>query len=125
MKRKKTLGTVMQGVVILFALMATLSPSQGKPALDVPYEPTSYTITQEMLRIAGVTSTDVVYDLGCGDGRIVIMAAKERKARGVVSTWIRRASGRAKRTPGLPGSPTLYNSSSRTFLIRISATLPS
>lgn len=83
MKKEKMLSTAVQGIIILFALMATLSPSQGKPALDVPYEPTSYKITQEMLRIAGVTSTDAVYDLGCGDGRIVIMAAKERKARGV------------------------------------------
>jgi len=86
------LRTAMQGAIILFALLAVLSPwgckasgqqAQGKPALDVPYEPTSNTITQEMLRIANVTSSDMVYDLGCGDGRIVIMAAKERKARGV------------------------------------------
>jgi SAM-dependent methyltransferase len=33
--------------------------------------------------MAGVTSKDLVYDLGCGDGRIIIMAAKERGARGV------------------------------------------
>jgi SAM-dependent methyltransferase len=54
-----------------------------KPALDVPYEPTSYGIAQEMLNMAAVTWKDLVYDLGCGDGRIVIMAAKERGARGV------------------------------------------
>jgi SAM-dependent methyltransferase len=54
-----------------------------KPALDVPYEPTSYGIAQEMLNMAGVTSKDLIYDLGCGDGRIVIMAARERGARGV------------------------------------------
>lgn len=54
-----------------------------KPKLDVPYEPTSYGIAQAMLAMADVTAKDFVYDLGCGDGRIVIMAAKERKARGV------------------------------------------
>ncbi len=54
-----------------------------KPALDVPYEPTSFGIAKEMLNLARVTSKDLVYDLGCGDGRIVIMAAKERGARGV------------------------------------------
>lgn len=54
-----------------------------KPKLDVPYEPTSYGIAQGMFSMAKVTSNDLVYDLGCGDGRIVIMAAKERKARGV------------------------------------------
>jgi SAM-dependent methyltransferase len=53
------------------------------PALDVPYEPTSYGIAKEMLEMVGVTSKDLVYDLGCGDGRIVIMAAKERGATGV------------------------------------------
>ncbi len=36
-----------------------------------------------MLKLAGVTARDVVYDLGCGDGRIVITAAKEFGARGV------------------------------------------
>ena len=36
-----------------------------------------------MLKLAGVGKTDVVYDLGCGDGRIVIAAAREFGARGV------------------------------------------
>ncbi len=54
-----------------------------KTALDVPYEPTSYGIANEMLNMGGVTAKDLIYDLGCGDGRIVIMAAKERAARGV------------------------------------------
>ena len=62
-------------------------PHQGdakeKPELDVPYEPTTYGIAAEMLKLANVTSRDMVYDLGCGDGRIVIMAAKERGAKGV------------------------------------------
>ena len=53
------------------------------PALDVPYEPTSQGIARGMLEMAGVTSKDFLYDLGCGDGRIVIMAAKERGATGM------------------------------------------
>jgi SAM-dependent methyltransferase len=57
--------------------------TQQKPKLDVPYEPTSHGIAKAMLSMANVTSKDLVYDLGCGDGRIVIMAAKDRKARGV------------------------------------------
>jgi SAM-dependent methyltransferase len=61
-----------------------LSEGAGKkPLLDVIYEPTSHPIVEEMLNMAGVTSDDVVYDLGCGDGRIVIMAAKLRGAKGV------------------------------------------
>ena len=66
-----------------YALSSPAAETAKKPALDVPYEPTSYGIAGEMLNMAGVTSKDLVYDLGCGDGRIVILAAKERGARGV------------------------------------------
>jgi SAM-dependent methyltransferase len=65
----------------------TVGPSdkglETKPKLDVPYEPTAYEIVEEMLNLADVHREDLVYDLGCGDGRIVIMAAKERGAKGV------------------------------------------
>ncbi|MBI4495908.1 MAG: class I SAM-dependent methyltransferase [Deltaproteobacteria bacterium] len=50
---------------------------------DVRYVPTPQEVVEEMLQIARVTSTDIVYDLGCGDGRIVITAAKRFGARGV------------------------------------------
>lgn len=50
---------------------------------DVPYVPTSDKAVREMLKLAGVKKSDVVYDLGCGDGRIVISAAKNYGARGV------------------------------------------
>jgi predicted RNA methylase len=40
-------------------------------------------IAERMLEVAGVTKSDVVYDLGCGDGRVAIMAAKKYGARGV------------------------------------------
>lgn len=49
---------------------------------DVPYVPTPEAVVDKMLEIAGVKAGDVVYDLGCGDGRIVIAAAK-KGARGV------------------------------------------
>jgi predicted O-methyltransferase YrrM len=51
-------------------------------ALDVPYEPSAPEVVEAMLRLAGVGQGDVVYDLGCGDGRIVIAAAR-RGARAV------------------------------------------
>ena len=51
--------------------------------LDVPYVPTSPELVDAMLKLAGVNKNDVVYDLGCGDGRVVITAAKEKGARGV------------------------------------------
>jgi len=50
---------------------------------EVPYVPTTNEAVQAMLKLAGVKKTDVVYDLGCGDGRIVITAAKDFGARGV------------------------------------------
>lgn len=48
-----------------------------------PYVPTPMEVVEEMLKLADVKSTDIVYDLGCGDGRIVVMAAKKYGARGV------------------------------------------
>lgn len=51
--------------------------------LDVPYVPTDEKIVQAMLDLAEVTSQDILYDLGCGDGRIVVAAALERNTHGV------------------------------------------
>ena len=48
-----------------------------------PFVPTPQEIVDRMLRLANVTKDDIVYDLGCGDGRIVITAAKQYGARGV------------------------------------------
>ena len=50
---------------------------------DVIYVATPADVVDAMLKVANVKATDVVYDLGCGDGRIVITAAKEYGARGV------------------------------------------
>jgi len=50
---------------------------------DVPYVPTTEEAVQAMLKLADVKKTDVLYDLGCGDGRIVIAAAKNFGTRGV------------------------------------------
>jgi SAM-dependent methyltransferase len=47
------------------------------------FEPTAQELVETMLEMARVTKDDVVYDLGCGDGRIVITAAKKFGARGV------------------------------------------
>lgn len=48
-----------------------------------PFVPTPMEVVERMLELAQVTKDDVVYDLGCGDGRIVIMAAKKYGAKGV------------------------------------------
>ncbi|HEU4621508.1 MAG TPA: class I SAM-dependent methyltransferase [Burkholderiaceae bacterium] len=53
------------------------------PALDVPYVPTRMSVVDKMLEIARVGRDDTVYDLGCGDGRIVVRAAERYGASGV------------------------------------------
>ena len=55
-------------------------PTRGP---DVIFVPTPEEIVDTMLKMAAVTAKDVVYDLGCGDGRIVITAAQKFGARGV------------------------------------------
>jgi cyclopropane fatty-acyl-phospholipid synthase-like methyltransferase len=60
-------------------------PVQGTPARapDVFYVPTPPAVVDGMLELAKVGPSDVVYDLGCGDGRIPIAAAQKYGARGV------------------------------------------
>jgi SAM-dependent methyltransferase len=61
-------------------------PTSGQSSLrapDVHYEPTSPDVVEVMLRLANLKAGEVVYDLGCGDGRIVITAVREYAARGV------------------------------------------
>ena len=50
---------------------------------DVPYVPTPEKVVEEMLNLASVKKSDVVYDLGSGDGRIVITAARKYGVKGV------------------------------------------
>ena len=63
------------------ALVLLLAPQAPTP--DIHYVPTSTGVADAMLKLAHVTSSDVVYDLGSGDGRIVIAAARKYGARGV------------------------------------------
>jgi hypothetical protein len=61
-------------------------PQQPQPAErtpDVIYVPTPHEVVAEMLRLTGIGPNDVVYDLGSGDGRLVITAAQKYGARGV------------------------------------------
>jgi SAM-dependent methyltransferase len=72
-------------LAILAALGLTLvaqAQTAARP-LDVPFVPTPEDVVVGMLRLANVKRSDVVYDLGSGDGRIVIQAAKRYGARGV------------------------------------------
>jgi precorrin-6B methylase 2 len=53
----------------------------AQPKLDIHFVPTPHEVVKRMLELAKVTSTDVHYDLGSGDGRIVIAAVKDFKAK--------------------------------------------
>ena len=67
-------------------LALTVASAQAqRPARtpDIFFAPTRQTIVDGMLRLARVTAADVVYDLGSGDGRIVVLAAQRHGARGV------------------------------------------
>ncbi len=68
--------------MLSFALAAGQA-SQPKRVPDVPYVPTTEEAVAAMLQLARVEKNDIVYDLGCGDGRIVIAAAKNFGARAV------------------------------------------
>jgi SAM-dependent methyltransferase len=69
--------------LVLPGLMAAALATAQLRAPDVRYEPSTPGIVDAMLKMADVKRGDVVYDLGCGDGRIVITAAQKLGARGV------------------------------------------
>jgi SAM-dependent methyltransferase len=71
------------GFAALAASATWAQPAAAPRAPDVPYEPSPPEVVRAMLELAAVTPSDVVYDLGSGDGRIVIAAAKDFGARGV------------------------------------------
>ena len=93
------------GIVLLRAAMAAAqaAPSADAPARapDVKFVPTPDDVIKAMLNAAAVNTNSVVYDLGCGDGRIVIAAARDFGAHGVGididPQRIREANENAKR----------------------------
>jgi SAM-dependent methyltransferase len=76
-------------LIWIIALALAASPGSAfqevapEKQLEVPYVPTRYPVVDEMLGMAAVTKDDILYDLGCGDGRIVVAAARKCGARAV------------------------------------------
>jgi cyclopropane fatty-acyl-phospholipid synthase-like methyltransferase len=74
-------------IIIALGAAVLTPPSSAQiarlKAPDVIYVPSPDSVVEAMLKLARVTSADVVYDLGSGDGRIPITAAKQYGARGV------------------------------------------
>jgi SAM-dependent methyltransferase len=81
--------------VILGSVLAADEPSKPRKKPDVGYYATTQDVVEEILKLAKVTKSDVVCDLGCGDGRFVITAAKNYGCRGVGyeidPVWVRKA----------------------------------
>src|SRR5438067_267309 len=69
---------------VVLLMLASRAFGQGPPQVNVnaPFVTSPSSVVNAVLQLAGVTRRDMVYDLGCGDGRIVIAAAK-LGARGV------------------------------------------
>jgi SAM-dependent methyltransferase len=76
------LKLAMQAAALAFAAFTAVAPASAQtPTPDVPFVPTPQVVVDEMLRLAGVGPSDFVIDLGSGDGRIPITAAKKFGAR--------------------------------------------
>lgn len=71
--------------LLVLLLFPARSPGQvqDQVAINTPYVSTTSTVVAGILRLAEPKPTDVIYDLGCGDGRIIIAAAKKYGIRGV------------------------------------------
>ena len=76
-KRMTVLSWAAACAVVLACAGALAQEAQQEVRRDVPYVPTPQEVVDEMLRMASVGKDDVVYDLGCGDGRLVITAVKK------------------------------------------------
>jgi len=77
------MAVIVAALLLLAPVHAQQRGGDAAKKPDVVYIPTPQPVVEAMLQLADVKKTDVVYDLGSGDGRIVIAAAKTYGARGV------------------------------------------
>ncbi len=77
-----SLKRLWSGAMVAMLLTGAMVTTVGAAELSVPYVPTPLDVVDAMLKMAKVSSTDYLIDLGSGDGRIVINAAKKYGARG-------------------------------------------
>lgn len=81
-------GIILTSILMLLAILSVgAGPKDGKTKWmrnpDVVYVGTPYDLVSKMLQMAHVKKGDLVYDLGCGDGRMLILAAQKYGCRGV------------------------------------------
>ncbi len=81
-RRLRLLAVAAAAIPASFSLFVALA-QEAPPHKDVPFVPTPLPVVERMLELAHVDRDDVVYDLGSGDGRIVIMATQKFGAQAV------------------------------------------
>jgi SAM-dependent methyltransferase len=98
-----------RSILPIFCLLALLLPTAGfaqakREGELAPYFPTPNSVVEKMLEAGGVKPGEKVYDLGSGDGRIVIIAARKYKANAVgveINSSLARQSAERIKTLGL------------------------
>jgi SAM-dependent methyltransferase len=72
-----------RALALLLFFFGTIGIASAEGDPDIHFVPTPQYVVDELLEIAGTNKNDIIYDLGCGDGRFIITAAKKYGARGV------------------------------------------
>lgn len=70
-------------LLLAFSCLALAAAAQAQDLEKLPYVPTPQIVVDEMLKMAGVNANDLVIDLGSGDGRLIVTAARNFKANGI------------------------------------------
>ncbi|HJZ58331.1 MAG TPA: class I SAM-dependent methyltransferase [Gemmataceae bacterium] len=81
MRKALVFAACLVGLASVFVPAGADDKKTDEPKIVVPYVPTKPEVVQAMLKLAAIKEGDTVYDLGCGDGRIVIAAVKDFKAK--------------------------------------------
>lgn len=105
-------GSWLRVVGRLMGMLRRPAGSAASPKPDVPFQPTPQQAVEQMLMLAGVHRDDVVYDLGSGDGRIIVTASRLHGARGVgidIDPRRMEQSLRRARKEGVVGRVTFRN----------------
>jgi SAM-dependent methyltransferase len=119
--------------IAALAIVAVLAPAaraempqvvERVASVNAPYVTTPPEIVDRLLSLAGVSGKDTVYDLGCGDGRIVIAAAMKYGARGVGIDIDPARIREARRTRAGRASRNWWSSGSRICSTRMYGTPP-
>lgn len=82
-RRRRILALIIASIAGGLTPFPSVAQSVPSRQLDVPYQPSPQPVVDKMLELAKVNKDDLLYDLGCGDGRIVITAAQKYGARGI------------------------------------------